>query len=504
MGSKAKRRAIDDFIRTGELRIDPANELPTDRAPDSPLDDAWLADIKQHRARLAADPTGELPEYRDFYKRPDLSQAEVDHLLFAMERAVGTPEAFYDDMADAWAQQPVGDPPPGKISLGCAMKIPWLYPTRPPSADQQAAIGRLRDEYRIDPTIEINPNEHHFEVCDPAWWPLWKTHLVTMRGWPVGLAPFIEHDASHTFVYDDRRAATHVALFADFGVGHYHSFLIAKQLEAKRYPYVFHLGDVYYAGGAEEFAYRYANVLAGVMQHSLLFSMPENHELYGGGTAWQQFIRASQPRILQEGSYFCVRFAKHQIIGLDVNWHGRQRFTYTPCREWLEHVLETGGGRTNILLTGSAPFRHGVRAYTELHDDLALWHQQGKFALWFWGDDHYCALFQRRVGRANFVGSCIGHGGFPGERELPVPDLMQPVDVEWLEDEPRFPRGYGLRDDLGNNGWVELAMLPSGGVELLYVDWLGCKRYRIRYELDPAAPGQLAPAEREAFAKRAL
>ena len=502
MGSKAKRREILRLIETGEFQLAPDAGAPIDRAPDGPLDGALLIDIDARRARLAADPDGELPAYRDFYKKADLTAREVDEILKAAHRAVGTPELFYDDIADALAQAPDGDAPQGKIGLGCAMKIPWLYPTRPPSAAQQEAIGRLRDEYRIDPTVEINPNEHHFEVCDPAWWPLWKTHLVTMRGWPGGLAPFIEHDAARPFVYDDQRAATHVALFADFGVGHYHSFLIAKQLEQKRYPYVFHLGDVYYAGGAEEFAYRYANVLAGVMQHSLLFSMPENHELYGGGTAWQQFIRASQPRIIQEGSYFCVRFAKHQIIGLDVNWHGRQRFAYVPCREWLEHVLETGGGRTNILLTGSAPFRHGVRAYTELHDDLAIWHQQGKFALWFWGDDHYCALFQRRVGRANFVGSCIGHGGFPGERELPVADVMQPVDVEWLEDEPRFPRGYGLRDDLGNNGWVELALLPSGGVELLYVDWLGCKRYRIRYEPDPAAPGQLAPAEREAFAKR--
>ena len=73
------------------------------------------------------------------------------------------------------------------------------------------------------------------------------------------------------------------------------------------------------------------------------------------------------------------------------------------------------------------------------------------------------------------------------------------VDLEWLEEEPRFPAGYDLRDDLGNNGWVELTMLDSGGVELLYVDWLGCRRFRARFELDPAAPGrQLRLADREA------
>src|SRR5262249_39755283 len=158
---------------------------------------------------------------------------------------------------------------------------------------------------------------------------------------------------------------------------------------------------------------------------------------------------------------------------------GRQKFQHKPSREWLTRILADGGQRTTIFLTGSAPYVYGDTKATPLFDDMAQWSETGSFSMWFWGDDHYCALFERNAEKANFVGSCIGHGGFPGD--IKKAGGKSYVPVRWLETEARFPSDTKLRQGVANNGFVEMTLLDGGGVELLYIDWLGCERYWARY-----------------------
>lgn len=493
MGNSGKRRAISEFIQTGKFEFDEGLEGAEAPAERGPLDAAWLAEIQAQRQRLKASPQSELEIYRDFYKNPDLTEAQVDSLLEAMEKAVGEPERFYDEIEDAVSREGVMEDI--GHGLGCVVNIPRFFPTRRPSEDQQKAVAKLKADFNVPESVSINPREHHFELCDPGWWHLWKAHTIAMKKWPEGLAPFAMHGAGKPFVYDDPSQSTKVALMADFGVGYYHSHAIAAQLAHLRYPHVFHLGDVYYGGTPKEFDDYYTSLLEPVMQHSLLWSMPENHELYSGGFAYKKFLAdhqgAGPGKILQEGSYFAVLFAQHQIVGIDVNWHGRQRYLKAELRDWLDSVIEAGekAGRTTILLSGSAPFVYGEDHATELYGDLKRWTDRGRIAMWFWGDNHYCALFERDNSKGSFIGSCIGHGGYPGDLQRDKKKNF--VIPQWVETEPRFPKGYGLRDDVGNNGWVELTLLDGGGVELLYVDWLGCKRHRARYKLDTSRGGRL-------------
>jgi hypothetical protein len=493
MGSKAKREAIAEFIETGNFELrgeEEGLESPSDVVPDGPLDADILADIKARKARLAAARDKELEEYREFYKQPKLTVKDVEELLDAMEKAIATPEAMYDDMEEGVTHAILDDI---KTGLKIATQIPRFFPTRDPSADQIQKIAAMKAKYKLPSTISINPNEHHFELCDPGWWKLLWAHKVAMKKWPEGLSPFLLHDDQHTHIYDDKRNAKKVALMADFGVGQYHSEAIATQLGHMQYPYVFHLGDVYYGGTQREFDDYYTGLLQSVMAHSLLFSIPENHELYGGGVAYAKFLKDNLEagRTLQRGSYFCVRFAHHQFVAIDVNWNQRQRFTRPQkCLDWFESVLAEGEKKnlTTILLTGSAPFCWGEQGARDLYTDLKPWHEKGRIAMWFWGDDHYCALFQRNA-KASFVGSCIGHAGFPGDTQSPTDESFVPA--QWVETEPRFPKDSGLRSDLGNNGWVELSLLENGGVELLYVDWLGCKRRHVTYDLDTSGGHRL-------------
>lgn len=483
MGNSSKRMAVEEFISTGELVEPESVDESVDDVADGPLDATWLAGIQERRVRLAANPDVEIAVYRAFYSEPELTVAEVDELLATMQVAVGDPEAFYDAMV---AEESIL----GSIGGGlkCAVKIPKHFPTRRPSAAQKAKLLELGQVYPITNGIDINPNDHHFEMCDPGWWPLLKEKAEEWVGrWPNGLAPYPQHDATRSFVYDGKAGTGKVALMSDFGVGQYHSSCIAAQLTNRAYPYVFHLGDVYYGGTTKEFEHRYEKQLDPVMNVSKLFSLPENHELYAEGEPYLAFLKKERGtgRIDQDGSYFCVRFPKHQFVGIDVNWNGRQRFEHEASRAWLKQVIQDGGDRTTILLTGSAPFAYGDKHATKLHRDMVDWIEANRIQMWFWGDQHYCALFEREPDRAPFIASCIGHGGYPGGRRKrsAQKDADSFVKVTWLEEEPRFPNG--LRDDLANNGWVELTMLDDGGVELLYVDWLGAKRFRARYDLDP-------------------
>src|SRR5262249_33633554 len=96
-----------------------------------------------------------------------------------------------------------------------------------------------------------------------------------------------------------------------------------------------------------------------------------------------------------------------------------------------------------------------------------------------------------------FIGSCIGHAGFPGDKQaLGGTSWVKPL---WVETSPRFPAWTGLRQDRGNAGWVELNLRDDGGVELLYIDWLGAKRVFVTFA---RGEGGLVPIGPREFPKR--
>ncbi len=440
----------------------------------------WPERVENMRSVLSSSPEALRMSYGSFFGNDSLGLCDVEAHFETMAQAIEEPDEFYD----AWTAGQKAQVPSAISQVAhCAVNIPLHYPARKPDAEQRTAIAALQRRYGLDLEIEINPNDHKYEFCDPRWWPLLLEKAEEAAGrWPKGLAPYIRHSSASPFVYEaiPQNEPVRVGLLADFGTGSYTSLHIAKQLEYWKYPYAFHLGDVYYGGTREEFRRNYEEPLDSVMEETVLFSMPENHELYGEGEAYQEFLirEHARGRIVQEGSYFCLRFASHQIIGIDVNWNGRKRFEDEKSRAWLSEVLESGGERTTILLTGSAPFVYGDDQPSKLYEDLLQWHSRGAFALWFWGDNHYCGLFEQNNSNAAFVGSCIGHGGYPGSRQSLGKPSFAPL--QWLETLGRFPNG--MREDMTNNGWCEMTLRDDGGVDLTYVDWLSAVRCIAQYD----------------------
>jgi hypothetical protein len=484
MDAGSKREVVIQLLRGGAPAAPPPGAAAGLAAPlGADLLDAVGQDLDGVRATFASAPDDIEARFRSFFHDNEITHDEIGAWIDVWHLAAHDPETFYDH-----AVAPVGAPPPG----AAAGLLTWfghlrayLHEPAPTSDDQQAQLTALAARYHLASTDDIQPNIRKFETWDPAWVLLAVAKLKEEEHtWP-NLAPFREHGPGRSFVYDYTSLAygAHglpIALFADFGTGYAHSRRIAQQLADARYPLAFHLGDVYYAGRPDEFAENYTAPLAMVTEHTVLFSMPENHELYSGGQSWCRYVddlRAAG-RTPQEASYFCVRLQHHQIVAIDVNWQGRQTFRYAPTRAWLAEQLAYGRahGLVTILLTGSAPYCYGEAGSRPLADDLSEFVDDGTVSLWFWGDDHYCALFPRDAARAPFIGSCIGHGGFPGkQRSVGETTRFEPA---WLETEARLPAWTGLRQDVTDNGWCEATLLPDGNVGLCYVDWLASERCR--------------------------
>src|SRR5262249_28007118 len=151
---------------------------------------------------------------------------------------------------------------------------------------------------------------------------------------------------------------------------------------------------------------------------------------------------------------------------------------------------------TNILLSGDQPYEYGKTSLTALLDKdlrhVAI--DRELVDLWFWGNTHYCALFDRGHGLP-FVGSCIGHAGYP--YSTMKPNQKAPAPVPFVETTARFPKWTKLRQDRGNNGYCVLTLLPNGDIGLRYVDWMAHDRCLVK--LPRAAGGRLGALQAEVF-----
>lgn len=337
-----------------------------------------------------------------------------------------------------------------------------------------------------DPRIEVKPDFPKFEKeRDAIGWILFAGfYWLRSRDPDRPKARFRRHDANHTFVYNlpnPPQEGLEIALFGDFGTGLYTSLYITQQIKERKFPYAIHLGDVYYAGTKEEFETTLVKPFKEILQNTRFFTMIANHEMLSDGHAYFEYLDAkkkSHPNQEQEGSYFCLRSNAFQIIGIDTDYFEEGRFKKEREEEkllhkWLEDVLKHGkdNNKVNILLTANEPYKYGDKNYrSDLYRDLKSFIDQNMIDLWFWGNTHYCALFNRSD-EMKFVGSCIGHGGFPYNKKEEGKE--EPAPLLFLETEARFPAWTKLHKEFGNNGFCVLRLMPNHKIKLEYIDWLG-------------------------------
>jgi hypothetical protein len=353
------------------------------------------------------------------------------------------------------------------------------------------------------PEIKIDPDEHRLEPkADALGW-LVNTGYFAVR--PTLKIKFMKArfpmhaDFASGFKYEmkdrqgrpvDPEQKISLALFADFGSGLDHSLYIANHLASLDPDYAIHLGDVYYAGRVAEFRHYFVAPLEPVIQRSRFFSMNANHEMFSGGIPYFDYIferrntKAGWMAQEQEGSYFCIWNKKYQIIGIDTAFHADGRHNVKELNQWLGERLREGKSasppRTNILLSPNEPYTLGNKEFTDLYRDLETFVQDKLIDFWFWGNTHYCTLFDKSA-KAPFIGSCIGHAGHPIYKEDVEKNhakhltlVRKRSDVPpalWVDLSPKFPPRTKLRPDLANHGfcWMEL---EGDKIRLTYYDWL--------------------------------
>ena len=136
--------------------------------------------------------------------------------------------------------------------------------------------------------------------------------------------PYVVYKNLSDFVVDGKLPAqAKVAIVGDWGTGQDAAKLVLRQIANKKPDVVIHLGDIYYAGTQFEVDNYFLQPWKQILNLARLiqfptFSLAGNHDMYSGGVPYYQMI---QTELGQPASYFCLRNANWQFVGLDTGYH---------------------------------------------------------------------------------------------------------------------------------------------------------------------------------------
>lgn len=333
----------------------------------------------------------------------------------------------------------------------------------------------------------VTTGAYSFVTGEPVARPLWYALHDPPNDMTHALRP--EHDPM--------KAPLRMGIFADFGNGLYASRENARRIIERKYPYVFHLGDVYYDGNEREFREYFAEPLAPLLEESELFVLSGNHEMYSRGVNFQKYVMQKSARHdgkqRQVAEMFRLRGKGLQVIGIDTMWCGWEGKLFrgnepridNATRALLERWLTEGDpdGFT-ILMTSNEPWSTESAKTTDMLDDFEPYIRRGLIDMWFWGNVHHAAVYDswkpERAEEHGFVGACVGHGGYPFYTQG-APKQSSGGKCRWSERKHRFWPFDKVRPDVGLNGWSELELkrdVHRWTATLTFRDWVGRDRSR--------------------------
>jgi len=255
-------------------------------------------------------------------------------------------------------------------------------------------------------------------------------------------AAWVDPPLTPQAIPDDAR----IALFADWGTGLYGAPAITKCIEGlDRCDVVFHLGDTYYSGGAEEVKHRLIDNWPKRPAGTVNRSLNGNHEMYSGG---QGYFQALADFFHQPASCFAMQNSKWLLVCLDTSYEDFKLDEKQVA--WVKSLVNAAGTRKLILLSHHQPFSQLDEQGPNLQKALADLLNSQRIHAWFWGHEHRLVLYDpHRIW--GFKGRCIGNGGFPGFRD-DLPDAHGNV-YQWpiLPELPYAPKARLLD---GPNFWI--------------------------------------------------
>jgi len=273
-----------------------------------------------------------------------------------------------------------------------------------------------------------------YEQLDPGWTEAFAVFLENLVG---GKHPFMANPA--TVLIPN---TVQIGLAGDWGTGDWRtgsnpapSTSVASHLASLKLDLTIHLGDVYYAGTADQEQHILVNLWPKGEIGSL--ALNSNHEMYSGAKPYFQAI-GSPPFGKQNGcSYFALENDNWVIVGLDSAYFSPEGGLY------MDGSLGATGGTQEMFLQSSMAKGKKIIVLTH-HNGLTedglnttnLWSQVMSGlapgtgpTLWYWGHEHAAAVY-KPFGPSNVSTRCCGHGALPWGQ---ASSLANSRNVEWYE-----------------------------------------------------------------------
>ena len=257
-------------------------------------------------------------------------------------------------------------------------------------------------------------------------------------------APFKPPPGAPEPIPDDAK----IALFSDWGTGLYGAPVIADSIrKLPRCDVAFHLGDTYYSGNDDEVRDRLVGswpTRPGTINRAL----NGNHEMYSGGRG---YFDALSLFFQQSSSCVALQNTNWLILGLDTAYVD---FDLSPAQvQWITQMIAAAGTRKVILCSHHQPFSSLDDQGPNLQAALGPLLDSQRIEAWFWGHEHRLVVYEPHP-TWGVKGRCIGHGGFPSDRDTRLGaggDLYHWIH---LKQRPHAPEAM-LFD--GPNFWVTAA-----------------------------------------------
>ena len=379
-------------------------------------------------------------------KLPPETQAKVrpvlegGHQVLANYLTQGTPIPHHTQMTLRLKSYLTNDWDNHLAQLGQPPNLPTTQPVASHVAPQAVEISTAPDGSIL--------GYGKYQQLDPRWelvaGTVWLEHLLLKHPFPPG-APDSPEPVPNVIS---------IALLSDWGTGNFGagdapSVKISKFVPQLKPTYSIHLGDVYYAGQADE---EIGNFLAWWPQGtSGSFALNANHDMYsGGGPYFEQIVGGPVFNKFQSPwSFFALENSHWIVIGLDSAYYSSAEELYlngtlgqdNAQTQFLKEMAGRAGqtGKKVILLTHHNPIPVGgvpqsdspapLQLYTDVLEAFA---GQPAPAYWYYGHEHVGAVYTP-LKNSGIRCRCIGHGALPWGQSSDLAHAQSAGLVEWYE-----------------------------------------------------------------------
>jgi hypothetical protein len=255
-------------------------------------------------------------------------------------------------------------------------------------------------------------------------------------GWILSLFDHVDRQQAHpmlrptTTVPQAIPDVATVAMAADWGTGLYGAPKIAEQIRnIGGYELVMHLGDVYYSGTEQEVQERFLDIWPRDAGKRTI-AVNANHEMYSGGFG---YFKLALPAFGQTSSYLAFENTHWLLVVLDTAYVDHDMDNEQVA--WLNLVVkqstERNGGTAKklVLFSHQQLFSRLDNQGPKLQNALRHLLDQQAIAVWYWGHEHQCVIYDRHPS-FGLLGRCLGNGGIPEVRKREVKNAPTEKSVE--------------------------------------------------------------------------